>query len=117
MRIIAEYVERISNDTNITEELLKGKKVEAYFQSTNEIEVPLVLANGEERKILTSISGKNLEVENIKIFKENKGRLPKWNTQEGNKKYPMYIINGRIDLIKKKKKVTINEVKDRIGVL
>ena len=67
--------------------------------------------------MLTSISGKNLEVENIKLYKEMKGGLPLWNTQESNIKYPKYIIDGRIDLIKNKKRVTIEEVKERIGIL
>mgnify|MGYP003641149652 FL=1 len=101
----------------ITEELLKGKKVEVYFQSTEEIEVGVKLANGKNIKMLTSISGKNLEVENIKLYKEMKGGLPLWNTQESNIKYPKYIIDGRIDLIKNKKRVTIEEVKERIGIL
>jgi len=101
----------------ITEELLKGKKVEVYFQSMEEIEVSVRLANGKNIKMLTSISGKNLEVENVKLYKEMKGELPLWNTQESNIKYPKHIIDGRFKLIKEKKKVTIAEVKERIGVL
>ena len=101
----------------ITEELLKGKKVEVYFQSMEEIEVSVRLANGKNIKMLTSISGKNLEVENVKLYKEMKGELPLWNTQESNIKYPKHIIDGRFKLIKEKKKVTIAEVKERIGIL
>jgi hypothetical protein len=82
-----------------------------------EIEVSVRLANGKNIKMLTSISGKNLEVENVKLYKEMKGELPLWNTQESNIKYPKHIIDGRFKLIKEKKKVTIAEVKERIGVL
>lgn len=94
----------------IAEELLQGKKVEVYFHHTEEIEVPFTLANGSVVNIKTSLSGKNIEVENLKIYKQNKGRLPLWNLQENNTKYPQYILDRRIKLIKEKNPIKLNEV-------
>ena len=52
----------------IAEELLKGNKVEFYFNYNENIDVEIPLMDGTKVKVSTSISGKILETENMKVF-------------------------------------------------
>tara|TARA_R110000772_G_scaffold20466_3_gene56814 strand:- start:6815 stop:7411 length:597 start_codon:yes stop_codon:yes gene_type:complete len=86
----------------ITQELLKGNSVDIYFTYNENIEVPVKTMDGKTTTIITSISGKHLELENVKLYLEaENNEFPIWNFQEQNKSWPFYIQESTIKVDKK----------------
>lgn len=85
----------------VAEELLKGNEVSFYFNYNEDISVDLPVMDGTKKLITTSISGKSLEVENMKIHLSNEGVYPIWNYQEAGRPWPKYIQDSRLKLLNK----------------
>jgi hypothetical protein len=100
----------------IAEELLKGKKVEFYFSYLVDIEIQILLMNGEVENIKTTISGKILEEANLKIYREVEKTFPKWNLQEANISWPKYIQESRVRLCQEGIKVKLEDLKSRLSI-
>jgi hypothetical protein len=84
----------------IAEELLKGKKVEIFFMYNEMINIDITLMDGSVTTVTQSISGKILEMENLKLYKKlNNDSFPKWNFQESGTTWPTYIIESRRNLL------------------
>ena len=101
----------------IAEELLKGNRVEFYFCLLEPIHQEIILMNGSKTKLLTSISGKFLEEKNKELFKNIEGKYPKWNLQENNDCWPTYVTEGVSRLKEQSLSVTIQEIRERLGLL
>lgn len=97
----------------ITEQLLLGNKVEIYFHYNPLINVDLTLMDGSTVSIENSISGKILEVENMKIYKNKHNDFPIWNLQESGKPWPNHIQESRNKLLSGNP-LKLNEIKERL---
>ena len=97
----------------IAEQLLMGKKVEFYFSYNDDIDFTIKLMNGEDKIIKQSLSGKTLEIENVRIFKERENKFPIWNLQEAGDSWPKYIQDSRIDLLNGNH-ATLESIKKRV---
>lgn len=98
----------------IAEQLLMGNKVEVYFSYNHDFDFTIRLMNGEEKIVKQSLSGKILEIENVRIFREKEGKFPIWNLQESGACWPKHIIDSRIDLLQRKQSVTLESIKKRV---
>jgi hypothetical protein len=98
----------------ITEELLKGNKVEFYFTYLQSISYPLQLMDGNTKLIDVTPSGKVLEVENLTLYKSQMGHYPIWNLQESGQPWPTYIQESRNNLLSGNP-TTLDEIKKRLG--
>lgn len=83
----------------ITEELVKGNKVEIYFTYNPSIDVEILLMDGSKKLVSHSFSGKILETENMLIYLSKEGKHPVWNLQEAGKPWPSYIQESRMSLL------------------
>lgn len=83
----------------ITEELVKGNKVEIYFTYNPSIDVEILLMDGSKKLVSHSFSGKILETENMLIYLNKEGKHPVWNLQEAGKPWPSYIQESRMSLL------------------
>lgn len=83
----------------ITEELVKGNKVEIYFTYNPSIDVEILLMDGSKKLVSHSFSGKILETENMSIYLNKEGKHPVWNLQEAGKPWPSYIQESRMSLL------------------
>ncbi len=98
----------------IAEELLKGNKVEFFFQYLESIQYPIQLMDGIQKMIDVTPSGKVLEVENLSIYKNIMGCYPVWNLQEAGQPWPTYIQESRNSLLSGKP-TTLDTIKKRLG--
>lgn len=96
--------------TLISEELVKGNKVEFWFNMTPDITIDINLMDGTSETINTYVSGKELEKRNIDIYFKKYGNYPKWNLQESNKPWPKYIQDSRNRLLTEKKSLKVNDI-------
>ena len=100
----------------ITEELIKGNKVEFYFNYSPDIYVDITLMDGSIKSIKTSISGKELEIENVKLFEGIEGTKPKWNIQETTgSSWPEYIKEGTKN-VRMKNPPTFEAIEERLKI-
>jgi len=99
----------------IAEELIKGNKVEFYFNYLQQIQYPLVLMDGTTKMIDVTPSGKILEVENIEIYKSIMGTHPIWNLQESGQPWPTHIQESRNNLLSGNP-TSIDIIKKRLGI-
>jgi hypothetical protein len=99
----------------IAEELLKGNEVEVYFTYNPTINVELELMDGSKKIVSHSLSGKILELENMKIYTTKEGKYPLWNLQEAGKSWPTYLQESR-NILLSGTPVTIESIKTRLGI-
>lgn len=98
----------------IAEQLLLNNTVEIYFHYNPTIKVDLILMDGTVFTDETSVSGKILELENMKIYKNKQNNQhPIWNLQEAGKPWPKHIQESRSNLLSGNP-LKISEMKERL---
>lgn len=100
----------------IAEQLLLGKSVVfyGYFGPQLQCTIPTIYGT-MVRKTITP-PAKILEHESVSEYLTAEGKYPAWNLQEAHKSWPIHITNGLNDLKKNKKSVTLQEIKQRLGI-
>ncbi len=99
----------------IAEELLKGSKIEVWFNYNPNLEFELQLMDGSKKIVTQSLSGKILETENMNIYLQKEGRHPNWNLQEAGRPWPTYLQESR-NLLLSGSPATMDSIKLRLNI-